>query len=30
LLGSGLALAGHGLDYARADDKGINWKKKKA
>ena len=29
LLSSGLALAGHGLNYARDDKKGINWKKKK-
>ena len=29
LLGSGLAIAGHGLDYARDPNKGINWKKKK-
>ena len=29
LLGSGLAIAGVGLDYARDPNKGINWKKKK-
>jgi len=29
LLGNGLAIAGHGLTYARDDNKGINWKKKK-
>ena len=29
LLGSGLALAGYGLDYARDDAKGINWNRNK-
>ena len=29
LLGNGLAIAGHGLDYARDPNKGINWNKNK-